>query len=113
MARYSKKEQVSEETKAEALQVARHTQKPGQTKAQTKLIAQGVQKGIEQYKKQQKVKARELDKKIKKANAQLILNPPKLDVASTTQDKEKTMDLTLFLLIASWLFFAVYFFVGA
>ena len=113
MARYSKKEQVSEETKAEALQVAKHTQKPGQTKAQTKLIAQGVQKGIEQYKKQQKVKARELDKKIKKANAQSMLNSPELEVAATAQNKEKTFGLTLILLIASWLFFAVYLIVSA
>ncbi len=34
----------SPETQAEALNIARATQKPGQTKEQTKLIAQGIQK---------------------------------------------------------------------
>ena len=51
----------------EALRVARATQKPGQTKEQTKLIAQGIAKGIEMYKKQQSAKARERDKQRKRA----------------------------------------------
>ena len=49
-------------TRDEAMKIARGTQRPGQTKEQTKLIAQGIQKGIEQYKKQMSGKARELDK---------------------------------------------------
>jgi hypothetical protein len=65
MSRYSKKQTVSPETKSEALQIAKGTQRPGQTKEQTRLIAQGIQKGIDQYKKQQKAKARELDKRLK------------------------------------------------
>ncbi|MCL2912696.1 DUF2956 domain-containing protein [Shewanella corallii] len=56
------KNNVSEETRNEAMRVAKATQKPGQTKEQTKLIAQGIEKGIAEYKKQQKVKARERDK---------------------------------------------------
>ncbi|MEY2680183.1 MAG: hypothetical protein RL661_414 [Pseudomonadota bacterium] len=46
----------------EALAVARGIQKPGQTKEQTRLIAQGIAKGIEQYKRQQAAKSRERDK---------------------------------------------------
>lgn len=46
----------------EALAVARSIQKPGQTKEQTRLIAQGIAKGMEQYKRQQSAKARERDK---------------------------------------------------
>ena len=65
MSQYSKKQAVSLETKSEALQIAKGTQRPGQTKEQTRLIAQGIQKGIDQYKKQQKAKARELDKRLK------------------------------------------------
>jgi len=38
------------------LKIARGTQRPAQTKEQTRLIAQGIQKGIELYKKQQKKK---------------------------------------------------------
>jgi hypothetical protein len=59
--------QVNESIQEEALKVARSIQKPGQTKEQTKLIAQGIAKGIELYKKQQSAKARERDKARKKA----------------------------------------------
>ncbi|NOZ53309.1 MAG: DUF2956 domain-containing protein [Gammaproteobacteria bacterium] len=66
MAKYSKNRVVSQSTKDEGMNIARGTQRPGQSKEQTKLIAQGIQKGIDQYKKQQKAKARDLDKKLKK-----------------------------------------------
>lgn len=56
---------ISTETQTEAMKIARANQKPGQTKEQTKLIAQGIEKGIAQYKKQQKIKAREQDKRRK------------------------------------------------
>ncbi|MCW7554802.1 DUF2956 domain-containing protein [Endozoicomonas gorgoniicola] len=65
MAKTTKKPAVSAETREEALKIARATQKPGQTKEQTRLIAMGIQKGIDQYKKQQKTKARELDRRLK------------------------------------------------
>lgn len=48
------------------MKIAKATQKPAQTKEQTKLIAQGIEKGIALYKKQQKEKAREADKQKKK-----------------------------------------------
>ncbi|WP_434356404.1 DUF2956 domain-containing protein [Parasalinivibrio latis] len=60
------KDTISPETQQEAMKIAKATQKPGQTKEQTKLIAQGIEKGIALYKKQQKVKAREKDKLRKK-----------------------------------------------
>lgn len=71
MSRYKKNPAPSAETREEAMQIARGTQRPGQTKEQTKLIAQGIQKGIDQYKKKQKAKTRELDKMLKAANAKL------------------------------------------
>ncbi|MFC6755161.1 DUF2956 family protein, partial [Halorubrum tibetense] len=58
---------ISEKTSLEAQAVAKGIQRPGQTKEQSKLIAQGIEKGIDLYKKQQKAKARELDKALKKA----------------------------------------------
>ena len=67
MSNYSKKNKSSDKIKEDAMKIAGGTQRPGQTKEQTKLIAQGVQKGIAQYKKKQGIKARELDKKLKKA----------------------------------------------
>ncbi len=53
---------ISEQTKTDALKIAKGIQKPGQTKEQTKLISQGIEKGIALYKQQQKAKAREADK---------------------------------------------------
>lgn len=58
----------SKETQAEAMKIAKATQKTGQTKAQTKLIAQGIEKGISEYKKRQKTKSREQDKKRKRVS---------------------------------------------
>jgi len=55
----------SKETQQNAVTIAKSIQKPGQTKEQTKLIAQGIEKGISEYKKQQKVKARSRDKQRK------------------------------------------------
>lgn len=81
--------QVNESIQEEALKVARSIQKPGQTKEQTKLIAQGIAKGIELYKKQQSAKARERDKVRKKAL--------KLKQAESTgqQREEDEADFTL------------------
>ncbi|HEY8037154.1 MAG TPA: DUF2956 domain-containing protein [Methylobacter sp.] len=59
-----------QQTQEEAMKIARGIQRPAQTKEQTKLIAQGIQKGIELYKKQQNEKARDLDRKLKKASRQ-------------------------------------------
>jgi hypothetical protein len=62
MAKYDK---ISPETQQDALKIARANQKPGQTKEQTQLIAQGIQKGIDEYKKQMKARAREASRQKK------------------------------------------------
>ena len=67
MSKKSRYRKPSEETEAAAAAIARGTQRPGQTKEQTKLIAQGIQKGIDQYKRQQRAKAREIDRRLKRA----------------------------------------------
>jgi len=98
-------EKNSKETKAEALKIARGTQKPGQTKEQLKLIAHGIEKGIAEYKKQQKVKARERDKLRKKelkAKAQKTEEMPELDKGPSSTW------LPWILLVVSWLFFIAY-----
>ena len=89
------------------MRIARGTQRPGQTKEQTKLIAQGIQKGIEQYKKQQSAKARELDKKLKKVNQQLA--PPEareLEVQERMVYRQHWLPWVL--LVLSWLAMAAY-----
>lgn len=105
---------TSTETQAEALRVAKGTQAPGQTKEQTKLIARGIEKGIAEYKKQQKAKARERDKQRKqqvknaqreKAEQETTKTP---EIASTAP-KTGTY-LPWILLVLSWIGFIAYLF---
>jgi hypothetical protein len=106
--RYS---QTSPETQQAALQIAKATQKPGQTKEQTKLIAQGIEKGITLYKKQQKAKARDLNKKRHQVQTQL----KSLSHATPTDDEHAVIvvqsKLPWILLILSWIGFAIYYWV--
>ena len=107
MSHYSKKDRVSDKTKDDAIKIARGTQRPGQTKEQTKLIAQGIQKGINQYKKQQSVKARELDKKLKKVAISQVSD--KSSTGNTADSAAvKNNFLPWLLLIISWFGFAAY-----
>ncbi|MCG7982047.1 MAG: DUF2956 domain-containing protein [Candidatus Thiodiazotropha lotti] len=109
MAKSKNNQTPSQETVTEAMQIARATQRPGQTKEQTKLIAMGIQKGIDQYKKQHKAKLREMDKRRKKE--QRSKQP---DAETTGQAKnsdalpESTNKLPWVLLALSWLLFASY-----
>ncbi len=77
---------MKESIQEEALKVARSIQKPGQTKEQTKLVAQGIAKGIELYKKQQSAKARERDKARKKA-----LKLKQADMSAQGPDRENAV----------------------
>jgi pyridoxine/pyridoxamine 5'-phosphate oxidase len=104
----------SPETQAEALKIARATQRPGQTKEQTKLIAQGIEKGIAFYKKQQKEKARELSRKLKKAasQSQLSVEPEDQEMEIVERIVYRQHWLPWLLLAVSWLGWGVYFFVS-
>ena len=109
MTKQTKKRSPSDVIHEEALRIARGTQRPGQTKEQTRLITQGIQKGIEQYKKQQSAKARELDRNLKKAKQQ--------SSAKTSQEIEIQQKIVYrhpwlpwALLALSWLCIALYLF---
>jgi hypothetical protein len=108
MAKYKKNQKpaMSDETIQEAEAVAKATQRPGQTNEQTKLIAQGIQKGIEQYKKQQKGKARELDKKLKKASNKTTEPDQTVEVEEDVSHKANL--LPWILLVLSWAGFGAY-----
>ncbi len=114
----NKKEPISAETQQEAMKVAKATQKPAQTKEQTKLIAQGIEKGITLYKKQHKEKAREADKIRKKEVRQKQLNESnsnKEEDKKEHQNKTNTQSnkpLPWILLGLSWVGFIYYFFLG-
>lgn len=106
---------ISTETQQDALAMAKATQKPGQTKEQTKLIAQGIEKGIAEYKKLQKAKARERDKQRKQ---QLRAKNQQVSAAGEMDDGEDfSLPQTQFtpiawaaiaLLVLSWLGFGAY-----
>lgn len=85
-------QQAEQNIDAAALQMARRIQNPGQSRDQTKLIAQGIAKGIALYKKQQNEKVRERDKRRKrlaKENERTI-NADKPDAGVETPIPERT-----------------------
>jgi hypothetical protein len=103
----SKKKTASPETKEEASRVAKSMQKPGQTKEQTRLIANGIQKGIEQYKKLHKAKSRELDKRLKLNQKQ----PNSISEVENESDivyRQHWLPWTM--LVLSWFLVGFYFF---
>ncbi|WJG25370.1 DUF2956 domain-containing protein [Vibrio furnissii] len=100
----------SPQTQQEAMKVAKATQKPGQTKEQTKLIAQGIEKGIALYKKQQKEKSRQADRARKKAirsKPSVTADAGDVDPSFDTETTPTTTRswLPWALLAASWLGF--------
>lgn len=97
----------SKETQSEAAKIANATQRPGQTKEQTKLIIQGIEKGIAEYKKQEKAKARERDKQRKKDQRQQA-EPEKTEPSPVRQTRTGAGWLPWSLLVISWLAFGIY-----
>jgi hypothetical protein len=106
------KNNISPEVEATAIKIAKGTQKIGQTKEQTKLITQGIEKGIAEYKKYQGKKLREIDKQRKqKMKHQENLSVETAETAETaeaisTNNLMKT--LPWILLASSWLGFFAY-----
>jgi hypothetical protein len=100
---------VSRETQEKAMKVAKGTQRKNQTKEQTKLIAQGIEKGIAEYKKQQNVKARERDK-VRKAKLKASVEKPDIieDINEPSNSK-----LPWVLLAISWVGFIAWAYLNA
>jgi len=107
MAKYKTKQQPSVETIDESMKISKSIQRPNQTKEQTKLIAQGIQKGIAEYKKQQKIKAREQSKLKKKINQKQDKNIT-LTAEPEKPTEGKTQWLAWVLLGLSWLGMGLY-----
>jgi hypothetical protein len=100
------KNKVSDEVVVQALKIAKGTQKMGQTKEQTKLIAQGIEKGIAEFKKQQGKKLREIDKQRKQKLKQRESDSTKTVEVLPTDNVIKP--LPWILLAISWLGFVAY-----
>jgi len=111
MTKRSIKHQQVEVTHDEAMRIARGRQRPGQTKEQTKLIAQGIQEGIKQYRKQQSARGRELDRKLKKVKQQMA-SPAVHEIEVQEKVVYRQHWLPWALLVLSWLAMAVYLFVS-
>jgi hypothetical protein len=104
------KNKVSPEVEVQAMKIAKGTQKIGQTKEQTKLVAQGIEHGIAEYKKQQGKKLREIDKqrkqKVKHRNNETNETNEIVEVPHTTTS---IRSFPWILLVLSWLGFIAYF----
>ena len=101
---------ISKQARAEALKIARGTQRPGQRKEQTKLIAQGIEKGITEFRKREKAKARERDKLRKKALKEPNSTQPQAEQTKNVQTKKSaswSVWIPWLLLLASWAYFLI------
>ena len=92
------------------MKIAKGTQKPGQTKEQTKLIAQGIEKGIAEYKKREKQKSRERDKQ-RKQEQKVKLKETETEPVEEKPAKSVTF-LPWILLAVSWIGFTSYLFMS-
>lgn len=100
------KNKVSPQVELQAMAIAKGTQKVGQTKEQTKLIAQGIEKGIAEYKKQQGKKLREIDKQRKQKIKLRDTDAIKTEDEALTNNPVNLLPWVL--LGASWFGFMVY-----
>ena len=91
------------------MKIARGNQRPAQTKEQTRLIAQGIQKGIDLYKKQQKEKARDLNRKLKKISSQKEQSIESDDHELQERIAYRQHWLPWLLLFLTWLGVGIYF----
>lgn len=109
MAKHALSRKTARGIQLEAENIARSRQQPGQTKEQTRLIAQGIQKGIEQYRRQQSVKERDFDKELKKLKQQTPKNQePETRVEEKVVYRQHWLPWVL--LMMTWIGGAVFFF---
>ena len=100
------KNKVSPQVEADAMRIAKGRQKEGQTKEQTKLIAQGIQKGVAEYKKQQNIKLRAIDKQRKQTLKLRENDNPEIPVELVQSNSREF--LPWILLVLSWIGFVAY-----
>lgn len=99
----------SPQTQEESLKIAKQIQRPAQTKEQTRLIAQGIQQGIDLYKRQQKEKARELNKQRKKLAKQKMQDAEQTEAELEPIIVYQKAWLPWILLLLTWLGIGLYF----
>jgi len=94
--------------RAEALKIANSIKVEGQAKAETKAVASGIQRGMEQFLRQQSEKTRDLDKRVKKVK-QLAISAAQDTNINPTSIAEPTQysRLPWVLLAISWVLFSI------
>lgn len=98
---------ISPEVVAESMRIAKANQVPGQTKEQTQLIAQGIQKGIAEYKRNQKARQRAANKAKKQELRQRGVNVESDEIDSEEESTAVPSQrygywLPWFLLLMTW-----------
>ncbi len=103
----TKQKKDARDIRAEALKIARSIQVEGQTPAETKAIANGIQRGMEMFLRQQSEKARDLDKRSKKVKqlANQLAQQQAEDDEQLPEQVQSRHYLPWALLGASWLAF--------
>lgn len=103
----SKQKKEARDIRAEALKIANSIKNEGQTPAETKAIANGIQRGMEMFLRQQSEKTRDLDKRTKKVKQ--LANQLAQQKADDDEDDivviQQQSPLPWILLAASWILF--------
>lgn len=86
----TKQKKDARDLRAEALKIANTIKTEGQTPIETKAIANGIQRGMEMFLRQQSEKTRELDKRVKKVKQ--LSN--QLTQQKAADEKEEIADTT-------------------
>ncbi|MGV8837016.1 DUF2956 domain-containing protein [Cellvibrio sp.] len=105
----NKQKKDARDLRAEALKIANTIKTEGQTPVETKAIANGIQRGMEMFLRQQSEKTRELDKRVKKVKQlsnQLTQQKP-ADESEETINAQTNPRLPWMLLALSWGLFLV------
>lgn len=105
----TKQKKDARDIRAEALKIANTIKTEGQTPVETKAIANGIQRGMEMFLRQQSEKTRDLDKRVKKAkqlSTRLAQQKPE-DEKEEPQNTPPQSRLPWILLALSWGLFVI------
>ena len=105
-----KQKKDARDIRAEALKIANTIKTEGQTTVETKVIANGIQRGMELFLRQQSEKMRDLDKRTKKVKqlATQLTQNKSADEKEEMVDVRTSSKLPWVLLAASWVMFLVF-----
>ena len=105
----TKQKKEARDLRAEATKIANSIKIDGQTPAETKSIANGIQRGMEIFLRQQSEKTRELDKRVKKVKqlSNQLTQPKSEDSKKKASETDINPRLPRVLLAVSWGLFLI------